>query len=149
MATTINGALLSSASLQAAVVNQWVQFAPNDMVDIREIENVPANGRPAATLDGQPLTLTQRGTVTTAAQAPATHFQVLMCEAQVSAFGHSGATVGAVSLKMPVANLKRREAEFETDQYAAAQAAKTACPWACPVVTYCRRGSTLLARTSE
>ena len=107
MATTFAGVLLSSASLQAAVVNQWVQFAPNDMAYVRAIESVPANGCPVATLDGQPLTLTQRGTVTTTAQAPQTHFQVLMCEALVPAFGHSGATVGTVALKMPVANPKR------------------------------------------
>ena len=101
----LGAALLASAAPSgAAVVNQWVQFAPNDTVLIRAIEDTPSNGCPAATLDGAPLTLSQRGTVTTAAQAPKTYYPILMCEsAPVPAFGHASASVAGVALKMPVA----------------------------------------------
>ena len=92
----------------AAVVNQWVQFAPDDTVLIRAIEDTPANGCPAALLDGVPLTLSQRGTVTTAAQAPKSYYPILMCEsAPVPAFGHTSASVAGVALRMPVANPRR------------------------------------------
>ncbi|MGI4950787.1 MAG: metallophosphoesterase family protein [Janthinobacterium lividum] len=95
-------------SADAAVVNQWVQFAPNDTVLIRAIEDTPANGCPVATLDGNPLTLAPRGTVTTPATAPKAYYPVLMCEsAALPAFGHTGATVASVPLKMPVANPRR------------------------------------------
>jgi hypothetical protein len=106
-AIAIAGAMFAAAPVEAAVVNQWVQFAPNNTVYIRAIESVPANGCPAATLDGSPLTLTQRGTVVTAAQQSQTYFPILMCEANVSAFGHTSATVAGVTLKMPVTNPKR------------------------------------------
>ncbi|MGI4941283.1 MAG: metallophosphoesterase [Janthinobacterium lividum] len=101
-------ALTYAASGQAAVVNQWVQFAPNDTVLIRAIEDTPSNGCPAATLDGAPLTLSPRGTVTTPAQAPATYYPILMCEsAPVAAFNHTSASVAGVALKMPVTNPRR------------------------------------------
>ncbi len=87
---------------QAAVVNQWVQFAPNNTVLLRAIESDPSNGCPAASVDGNPVTLTQRGTVTTPAEAPQTYYPVLMCEASLSAFGHTSANIGGVTLKMPV-----------------------------------------------
>ncbi len=101
------GALVACSPAHAAIVNQWVQFAPNDTALIRAIEDTPANGCPVASLDGVALPLQQRGPVTTAAQAPQTYFQVLMCEASVPAFGHTAVTVGAVTLKMPVANPQR------------------------------------------
>ena len=92
---------------QAAVLNQWVQFAPNDTVLLRAIESDPANGCPAASVDGNAVTLTQRGTVTTPAQAPQTYYPVLMCEASMSAFGHTSANIGGVTLKMPTATPHR------------------------------------------
>ena len=99
--------VFAAARAEAAVVNQWVQFGPNDTALIRAIEDTPANGCPVATLDGAPLPLMQRGTVTTKAQMPLTSYPILMCEATVSAFGHGSAVVGGVTLKMPVSTPKR------------------------------------------
>ena len=103
------GTMLAGAGPgHAAVVNQWVQFAPNDTVLLRAIEDAPLNGCPAAAVDGSPITLSPRGTVTTADTAPKTYFPVLMCEsAPVPAFGHTSASVAGVALKMPVANPHR------------------------------------------
>ena len=92
---------------QAQVANQWVQFAPNDMVLLRAIELTPSNGCPAATVDGTPVTLTPRGAPSGATDDARTQFNILMCEAPVSAFGHSSATIGGVTLKMPVSNPQR------------------------------------------
>lgn len=102
------GTMAGAGAARAAVVNQWVQFAPNDTVLLRAIEDTPANGCPAATVDGSPVTLSPRGTVTTAATAPKTYYPVLMCEsAALPAFGHASASVAGVALKMPVANPRR------------------------------------------
>ena len=101
------GAVLCAGQAQAAVVNQWVQYGVNDTALIRAIEDTPSNGCPVATLDGVGVPLTQRGPVTSAADAPKTYFQILMCEASVSAFGHTSVVVNGVTLKMPVANPKR------------------------------------------
>ncbi len=57
----LGAAGLLPAPAQSAVVNQWVQFGPDDTALIRAIEDTPANGCPAASLDGAPLTLPQRG----------------------------------------------------------------------------------------
>lgn len=92
---------------RAQVLNRWVQFAPNDTVYLRAIEQTPANGCPAATVDGSPVTLAQRGAPTTGTDDARVQYPILMCEAQVTAFGHSSATIGGVSLKMPVANPQR------------------------------------------
>jgi len=101
-------ALALRAPAHAAVVNQWVQFAPGDTVLIRAIEDAPANGCPAALLDGAPVALLPRGTVTTPDQAPKAYYPILMCEsAPVAAFGHASASVAGVALKMPVANPRR------------------------------------------
>ncbi len=101
------GATLAGGAAQAAIVNQWVQYGPNDTALIRAIEDTPANGCPVASLDGVALPLAQRGTVTTPSNAPKTYFPVLMCEASVPAFGHTAAVINGVSLKMPVTNPKR------------------------------------------
>ena len=101
------GAVFCASHAQAAIVNQWVQYGPNDTALIRAIEDTPSNGCPVASLDGVALPLTQRGTVTTPATAPKIYFPVLMCEASVSAFGHTSAIVNGVTLKMPVTNPKR------------------------------------------
>lgn len=100
-------AVLCAGHAEAAVVNQWVQYGPNDTALIRAIEDTPSNGCPVASLDGVSLPLTQRGPVTTPTEAPKTYFPVLMCEASVSAFGHTAAIVNGVTLKMPVTNPKR------------------------------------------
>ena len=92
---------------RAAVLNQWVQFAPNDTVLLRAIESDPANGCPAASVDGSPVTLSQRGTVTQPPDAPKTYYPILMCEASVPAFGHTAANIGGVSLKMPLVTPRR------------------------------------------
>ena len=105
IATVVLASLAPGA--RAAIVNQWVQFAPNDTVLIRAIEDTPANGCPVATLDGTPVPLQQRGTVTQSAQAPQLYYPVLMCEASVPAFGHTAAVVGSVTLKMPVTTPRR------------------------------------------
>ena len=99
--------LAISAPAEAAIVNQWVQYGPNDTALIRAIEDTPANGCPVASLDGVALPLAQRGPVTTPAQAPQTYYPVLMCEASVPAFGHTAVVVGGVTLKMPLANPQR------------------------------------------
>ena len=101
------GAALCAGHAEAAVLNQWVQYGPNDTALIRAIEDTPTNGCPVASLDGVSLPLTQRGPVTTPTDAPKTYFPVLMCEASVPAFGHTAAIVNGVTLKMPVTNPKR------------------------------------------
>ena len=101
------GAVLLSSHAQAVIVNQWVQYAPNDTALIRAIEDTPSNGCPVATLDGVAVPLAPRGDQPTAAQQPQTYYPVLMCEASVPAFGHVSAVVGNVTLKMPVANPQR------------------------------------------
>lgn len=107
VAAAAGGALLAGPA-EAAVVNQWVQFAPDNKVLIRAIEDDPANGCPAASLDGRPVALTQRGPVTGAAEAPKTYYPVLMCEsAPIRAFGHGIAQVAGVALKMPMLNPRR------------------------------------------
>ena len=99
--------MVAAAASQAAVINQWVQFAPGNTVLLRAIESVPANGCPAALVDGAAVALSPRGTVTTPDTAPQTYYPVLVCEsAPLPAFGHSTASVAGVSLKMPVANPK-------------------------------------------
>lgn len=108
VAAAIACGALSAGPADAAVANQWVQFAPDNKVLIRAIEDDPANGCPAASLDGRPLALTPRGPVTTAAEAARTYYPVLMCEsAPVPAFGHRVAQVAGVALKMPVLNPRR------------------------------------------
>ena len=97
----------SALPCHASVLSQWVQFAPNDTVLLRAIESDPASGCPAAAVDGSPVTLTPRGTVTTPEQAPKTYFPVLMCEVSVSAFGHQSASIGGVTLKMPLTEPRR------------------------------------------
>ena len=109
---TVAAALAASAmapsSSGAAVLNQWVQFAPLDTVLVRAIESDPTSGCPAALVDGSPVLLSPRGTVTTPAQAPQTYFPVLMCEsAPITAFGHVSASVAGVALKMPATNPRR------------------------------------------
>ncbi len=100
--------ILVTAPARADVINQWVQFAPDNTVLLRAIESLPANGCPAATVDGASVTLSPRGDVTTPATAPLTSYPVLMCEsAPLPAFGHSSASVAGVPLKMPVANPRR------------------------------------------
>ena len=106
-AIAIASLALSSVDASAAVVNQWVQYGATNNALIRAIEDTPSNGCPVATLDGVAVPLAQRGTVTTPAQASQTYFQVLMCEASVSAFGHSTVVVNGVTLKMPVTNPQR------------------------------------------
>jgi hypothetical protein len=105
-------ALAAAAPAQAAVVNQWVQFAPNDTVLLRAIETTPSNGCPVATVDGTPVTLAGRGNVVQptdpASYNGKSYWPVLMCEsAPFPAFGHTNATVNGVALKMPVANPHR------------------------------------------
>ncbi len=107
VSVAVSVASFGSVGARAAVVNQWVQYGPNDTALVRAIEDTPSNGCPAASLDGAPLALTQRGTVTTPAQAPKAYYPILMCEASVAAFGHTTAIVNGVSLKMPVANPRR------------------------------------------
>jgi len=102
------GAIAFASPANAVVVNQWVQFAPDDTVLIRAIEDTPANGCPSASVDSSPVPLTQRGTVATADEAPKTYYPILMCEsAPLPAFGHRSADVAGVALKMPVANPRR------------------------------------------
>lgn len=108
VAAAFAGGALSFGPADAAVVNQWVQFAPDNKVLIRAIEDDPANGCPAASLDGRPVALTQRGPVTGATEAPKTYYPVLMCEsAPIRAFGHGIAQVAGVALKMPMLNPRR------------------------------------------
>ncbi len=102
------GLTVFAAPASSAVINQWVQFAPDDTVLIRAIEDTPVNGCPGAAVDGSPVPLTQRGPVTAADQAPKTYYPILMCEsAPLPAFGHRSAMVAGVTLKMPVANPQR------------------------------------------
>ena len=101
-----------AAPAHAAVVNQWVQFAPNDTVLLRAIETVPANGCPVAAVDGSPVTLAGRGNIVQptdpASYGGKSYWPVLMCEsAPVSAFGHATASINGVALKMPVASPHR------------------------------------------
>jgi len=108
LATALTGAATFAAPANAAVVNQWVQFAPGDTVLIRAVEDNPANGCPSAAVDGKAVVLAQRGPVTTAAQAPKTYYPILMCEsAPISAFGHTSANVAGVALRMPVTHPRR------------------------------------------
>lgn len=108
VAAALAGGVVSAGSARAAVVNQWVQFAPDDTVLIRAIEDDPGNGCPAASVDGRPVSLAQRGPVTAAAEAPKTYFPILMCEsAPLPAFGHVAADVAGVALKMPMARPRR------------------------------------------
>ena len=108
VATALAGGAMSTGPARAAVVNQWVQFAPDDTVLIRAIEDDPNNGCPAASVDGQPVALAQRGPVTTAADAPRIYYPVLMCEsAPIPAFGHAAADVAGVPLRMPAAHPRR------------------------------------------
>jgi len=72
IAAAFAGLAACASPARSAVVNQWVQFAPDDTVLIRAIEDTPANGCPSAAVDGSPVALAQRGTVTTAADAPKT-----------------------------------------------------------------------------
>ena len=102
------GVALCAGPARAAVVNQWVQFAPDDTVLIRAIEDDPGQGCPSASVDGRPVPLTQRGPVTTPTEAPKTYYPVLMCEsAPLPAFGHVAADVAGVPLRMPVSHPRR------------------------------------------
>ncbi len=108
LAAGLAGVALFAGPARAAVLNQWVQFAPDDTVLIRAIEDNPGHGCPAASVDGRPVPLAQRGPVTTAAEAPKTFYPVLMCEsAPLPAFGHAAAEVAGVPLKMPAAHPRR------------------------------------------
>ncbi len=108
IALALAGAGLFGNPAQSAVVNQWVQFAPDDTVLIRAIEDTPGNGCPSAAIDGNPVELTQRGTVTSASDEPKSYYPILMCEsAPLPAFGHVAADVAGVALRMPVANPRR------------------------------------------
>ncbi len=108
LVAAVMGGAFAVGPARADVVNQWVQFAPNDTVLIRAIETTPGNGCPVATVDGAAVTLSPRGDVTTSAQSPLAYYPILMCEsAPIAAFGHSSASVAGVSLKMPVTNPRR------------------------------------------
>ncbi len=108
VAAAFAGGVLPAGPVKAAVVNQWVQFTPDDTVLIRAIGDNPGNRCPAASVDGKSVKLAQRGPVTTAADAPQTCYPVLMCEsAPIPAFGHVAVDVAGVALKMPMAHPRR------------------------------------------
>ena len=108
VAAALAGMALSACPARAVMVNRWVQFAPGDTVLIRAIEGDPGHGCPAASVDGWPVALTQRGPVTTAAEAPKAYFSILMGEsAPLPVSGHVAAEVACVPLKMPAAHPRR------------------------------------------
>jgi len=97
--------LAVTATANAVVVNTWVQYAPNDTVLLRAIDNTPGANCPTAAVDGAPVTMTPR-----VSSLPATGnyaYPITMCEASYSAFGHTSATVAGVTLKMPKTNPTR------------------------------------------
>jgi len=126
VALAFAGLAACSSPARSAVLNQWVQFAPDDTVLIRAIEENPANGCPNASLDGRPIVLAQRGAITTADQAPKTYYPILMCEsAPVAAFGYTAANVAGITLQMPVRHPRRILVVGDTGCRVAATVAST------------------------
>lgn len=90
--------IAAPARAQVQVLNQWVQYAPNNQVLLRAI-TAGAGVCPTASIDGKSVSLTQRF-------VSEPNFPITMCEAAVPIKGKL-AMIGGVPLKMPVANPRR------------------------------------------
>jgi len=115
--------MMGAVRADATILNEWVQMAPNNMALIRVIDdNTPGDSCPVASLDGTPVTLTARFAPSTTTPYD---FPILMCEASVTALGHTSVVINGVTLKMPVSNPQRILFIGDTGCRVQATAAKT------------------------
>ncbi|HEX3349448.1 MAG TPA: metallophosphoesterase [Acetobacteraceae bacterium] len=94
--------ILLATPAHAATINRWIQLAPNHTALLRAITDLRNDACPAASVDGAPVALAQRGSSANAANS----FPITLCEAAVPV-GGSTAIIDGMTLKMPAAHPRR------------------------------------------